>query len=68
MVKMEPVDDILMPHSPGSYYGHSSLFLSGMDPEIEEISQKDYHAGELLTLFDLNSDSIWFSFTQAQPQ
>jgi hypothetical protein len=49
-VKTEPVDDILVPHSPGSYSGHSSLFLSGMDPEIEEISQKDYDVGELLTL------------------
>jgi hypothetical protein len=29
---------------------HSSLFLSGVDPEIKEILQKDYDAGELLTL------------------
>lgn len=49
-VKTELVDDILMPHSPGSYSGHSLLFLLGMDPKIEEISQKDYDAGELLTL------------------
>ncbi|KAJ7355839.1 hypothetical protein DFH08DRAFT_803778 [Mycena albidolilacea] len=45
MVKTELVDDILVPHSPGSYSGHSSLFLLGMDPEIEEISQKDYNEG-----------------------
>jgi hypothetical protein len=50
MVKTEPVDDILVPHSPGSYSGHSVLFLSGVDPEIEEISQKDYDVGKLLTL------------------
>jgi hypothetical protein len=49
-VKTEPVDDILVPHSPGSYSGHSLLFLSGMDPEIDEILQKDYDTGELLTL------------------
>jgi hypothetical protein len=49
-VKTEPVDDMPVPHSPGSHSDHFPLFLSGMDPEIEEISQKDYNAGELLTL------------------